>query len=402
MDKQTNGMLQNRYWKDNGCPICGSKDINDFYQVNDMPTQAGILFPSIETAREAPVGDISLAFCQACSYIGNQLHNPAIQNHRVNQFSLQHSPSFRRYAEALAQSMIDRFDIRNKTVMDIGCGDGDFLRTLCRLGNNKGIGIDPGFQMKDRYKDEALDIEYFQDYFSEKYAGYKADFYLCRHVLNVIDDARAFVSMLRNAIGDRPGVYLYLEEPDAAYNFGDGIVWNIVYEHRTWFSRESMHNLFTLCGFETVELASCWNNEYISITSRPASQAAASPPLPASENMKSLLSRVSHEFGQVVSQWESRMQTLRASGKKIAAWGAGARCITFLNTFDLRDLISFVIDINPDRQGLYIPRDGHRVVAPEHLLLERPDVILITNPTYAEEIMAHARQLGCDCEFISL
>jgi hypothetical protein len=61
-----------------------------------------------------------------------------------------------------------------------------------------------------------------------------------------------------------------------------------------------------------------------------------------------------------------------------------------------------VVDINPERQGQYLPATGQVVVSPQHLAEYRPDTLIITNPTYTNEIERQVQQLGVACEFLVL
>ncbi len=51
---------------------------------------------------------------------------------------------------------------------------------------------------------------------------------------------------------------------------------------------------------------------------------------------------------------------------------------------------------------MFLPRTGYKVEPPERLLEYRPDIVLITNPTYAEEIKAQTRALGLNPKFLEL
>ena len=63
-------------------------------------------------------------------------------------------------------------------------------------------------------------------------------------------------------------------------------------------------------------------------------------------------------------------------------------------------LAHYVLDINPDRHEKYIPGSAPKVVAPEFIAEYRPDVIIITNPIYEQEIKKQVCELGVSCEFM--
>ena len=82
--------------------------------------------------------------------------------------------------------------------------------------------------------------------------------------------------------------------------------------------------------------------------------------------------------------------------------GAGEHGINFLNILNIRELMPFIVDINPNRIGKFLPGTGQKVVAPEFLIEYKPDMIMITNPTYKTEIQEHVKMLGVQCEFLVL
>jgi hypothetical protein len=61
-----------------------------------------------------------------------------------------------------------------------------------------------------------------------------------------------------------------------------------------------------------------------------------------------------------------------------------------------------VVDINPIRWGKYLPLSAIRVEAPQFIQKFKPDVVLITNPTYTTEIQAHVARMGVPCTFDQL
>jgi hypothetical protein len=83
-------------------------------------------------------------------------------------------------------------------------------------------------------------------------------------------------------------------------------------------------------------------------------------------------------------------------------WGAGGRGINFLNLIEASGFIRHIVDINPDRRGGYVPGSGQLVVAPEFLQDYRPDLVLLTNPTYENEVRQQVAALGVSCEFLTI
>jgi ABC-type hemin transport system substrate-binding protein len=83
---------------------------------------------------------------------------------------------------------------------------------------------------------------------------------------------------------------------------------------------------------------------------------------------------------------------LKEDGLSIAAYGAAAKGNTLLNYCGVgRDMIDFVCDRNPAKQGLFLPGTGIPVLGPDAVMERRPDVVVILPWNLKDEI---AGQLG--------
>jgi len=94
---------------------------------------------------------------------------------------------------------------------------------------------------------------------------------------------------------------------------------------------------------------------------------------------------------RAIERWRERFRTWSAAGKRVVIWGAGSKGVAFLTTIGVHEDMCFAVDINPHKQGFYMPGTGHEVVSPEFLREYRPDVVVAMNEIYLGEI---GRQLG--------
>ncbi|MEX1027490.1 MAG: methyltransferase, partial [Candidatus Paceibacterota bacterium] len=86
-------------------------------------------------------------------------------------------------------------------------------------------------------------------------------------------------------------------------------------------------------------------------------------------------------------------RTLRQDGP-VVLWGAGAKGVTFAQLIDPgRELIARVVDVNPMKQGRYLPGTGHEICGPERLTESETHTALVLNPNYFSEISATVKEL---------
>jgi hypothetical protein len=121
----------------------------------------------------------------------------------------------------------------------------------------------------------------------------------------------------------------------------------------------------------------------------------------AVSQVEQIIQKFSAKTVENIKERSQQLTKLLDEGNRIVVWGAGARGVTFLNIFkDQR--IEYAVDINPHKQGMYVPGTGQKIVNPEFLVKYKPDFILLANPAYGKEIKRMLDELKIKVKFISL
>jgi 2-polyprenyl-3-methyl-5-hydroxy-6-metoxy-1,4-benzoquinol methylase len=381
------------------CDLCGSNDTHVFFDLASVPTQDGVMSISEEAALKAVRGNIRLQFCRNCGFIQNIGYDPKKVSFDKYDFSNDNSPLFQAFVIETCDRLLDRYGLKGKTVMDIGSGKGDFVRAICSRGSKRGICIDPGFDV-DRIEKTDNEIQYIRDYYSSKYSYLEPDLVVCRHVINVLKYQKPLIKTIRRNLEDLHDTILYLEVPNALYTFKEKIIWNVAYEHGAWFTVDTLSYLLETCDFEVLQANNCWHDEFIGIEARPASKSSRSytPPRENIRRLEEILKHFADDFQKMMRANQIKIEAYQSRELKVIAWGSGARAVMFFNLFSLKKMVPFIIDINKNRQNKFLPGSGQKIVSPETIVDYNPDLVIITNPTYAEEIQKQISNYGLDPE----
>jgi 2-polyprenyl-3-methyl-5-hydroxy-6-metoxy-1,4-benzoquinol methylase len=367
-----------------------------------MPLLSNVLWTNREDALSSPRGDIFLVYCETCGHVFNQSFDPNLLEYDVQyENSLHFSQHFQQYASGLAQHLIERYGLHEKRIIEIGSGKGEFLSMLCEYGDNSGTGFDPSYQPPSQ--PEPGKLSFVKDIYSEKYASYQADLILSRHVLEHIYQPANFIQNLQKAMSNQKEVVVFCEVPNFRYILRDTAIWDIIYEHYSYFCAQSLAEIFTRHNFSVLNVEEVFHDQFIYIEAVPKRSDHPSIPVIETLPIEVLANKVAsfNEHSQAkLSYWNERIDALRAQGKNAVLWGAGSKGISFLNMLPVENVIEYVVDINPRKNGKFITGAGQQIVPPEYLQTYKPDFIIIMNPAYQYEIKDRIDQLGINPEFL--
>ena len=124
------------------------------------------------------------------------------------------------------------------------------------------------------------------------------------------------------------------------------------------------------------------------LEARPASGPTAAR-LPQENDLERTARLVDDFQAQVAAQLQQLqdiVSSARSAGKTLAIWGSGSKCVSLISSLRLGPELVAVVDINPNKHGKFLAGSGLEIVAPEALTSLRPDVVLVMNSIYGDEI----------------
>ncbi len=385
------------------CPACAGQTLSEIYRLVAIPVQSCILLDTEDEARNFPRHPLVLKFCDDCGFVFNSVFDLSKVDYASTTEESQHfSGTFNRFARELATEVASLYDLKGKRTLEIGCGKGEFLQELADQTSTIGLGVDPGFIPERLPGADGHEITFQREYFDPATIAETPDFVACRHTLEHIPEVGRFMNEIAQVIDGRSDVGVFFETPDVYRVLAEGAFWDIYFEHCSYFTLGSHARLFRRAGFDVTKLYLAYDDQYIIQYAEPA----AGRPVLAHEDdldaVRALAAAFPQKVAEIRAHWTDFVRSRHGAGKRVAIWGGGSKGVSFLTTNDLGAEVAQVIDINPFKQGKYLPGTGHLVSSPESLKDAPPDTVIVMNPIYLPEIGAQLADMGLNPELVAV
>jgi SAM-dependent methyltransferase len=345
---------------------------------------------------------MTLAYCPNCAYVRNIAFDPQIMVYDTTMdTNLHHSPAFQAFSADLVKHLATRFELSGKRVLDVGCGQGEFLRELCHTAGCTGHGYDAMYAGAAGPDPSGA---VFHSGYAPRGAGLPAfDMVTSRHWFEHIDDPFEFLADLRERAGDRP-VHGYLEVPDAGYDLSTA-GWEVIYPHVSYFDAYPLARLAERAGWIVEDAGTLFGGmfRFVELSANVPAERGGRRPAPetrARDRQLAALAGFQERHERERTAWRTRIGELADRGANPVLWGAGSRGVQFLTFADADRRLSAVVDVNPRKWGCYLPVTAHRVETPDVLATLQPQAVIITNPSYRHEIEAQLARLGVTAELL--
>ena len=288
---------------------------------------------------------------------------------------------------------------RSSFVLEIASNDGYLLKNFVDAGIPC-LGIEPTDSTAEMAEKKGIPVlrEFFDQRLAERLAdqGRQADLILGNNVFAHVPDLNDFtrgIKILLKADG-----IVTLEFPHLMRLIERNQFDTVYHEHYSYFSLSTVLKIFEaseLCVFDVEELSTHGGSLRIY-------GCHVDDPRPTTNEVESLLQL---ELDQGLKKLEiylacqSRVDKIKndlvsflikekEEGRSVAGYGAPAKGNTLLNYAGVKpDLLPYVCDAAPSKQGKYLPGSHIPILAPETLSVRRPNSVLILPWNISEEIM---------------
>ena len=382
------------------CRHCGAPLHHDFLDLGFAPPSNAYLSAADLRAPETWL-PLKLHVCTQCWLVQTEDYARADElfRHDYAYFSST-SSSWLEHARRYADTMARRLSLGpGSMVVEVASNDGYLLRNFVAAGIPC-LGIEPTDGTAAAA--EALGIPVRREFFGERLArelaaaGRQADLLIGNNVYAHVPDINDFTAGLKRLL--KPSGTITLEFPHLLRLIGQSQFDTVYHEHYSYLSLFTVTRLFDRAGLRVLDVEE--------LPTHGGSLRVYGGHVDDARPQGEAVARIIDDEGRaglrepaIYAQFQSRVERIKddlvafliaqkRAGRKVAAYGAAAKGNTLLNFAGVRpDLIPFVCDAAPAKQGKFLPGSHIPILSPDVLRQRRPDLLLVLPWNILDEVM---------------
>ncbi len=351
--------------KINRCRVCNHKfNKQPLLKYKDMPGSAQFL-PDENLLKKDKGITLEIYQCPGCGLI--QLSNSPVPYYKEVIRATDVSQEMKIFRRKQFKSFVKRFSLKNKKIIEIGCGHGEYLSIMQEFCANV-YGLEFSSKSVKKCKENGLNVSKgFVQAPSDKIKGAPFDaFFMLNFFEHLPNPNSTLTGIYNNLTEDAVGL---IEVPNFDMIIKNKIFSEFIVDHLFYFTKDTLIMTLKLNGFEVIECNEIWHDYIISAIIK-----------------KRLPLDISH-FYKISKKLKKEVALYIKQFKAIAVWGAGHQALTLISLLNLKKKIKYVIDSAPFKQGKYTAATHIPIVSPDTLRLKPVDSVLVMAASYSDEVV---------------
>jgi SAM-dependent methyltransferase len=312
--------------------------------------------------------DLEIYQCSSCGLVQHILEPVSYYKEVIR--AVAYSQEMKEFRVKQLSSWIKEYNLlKNKKILEIGSGKGEYIELLKLSGAEDVSGIEFSYDSILNANSKGLDIkqgyldENFKNPWNHNFDGFVI-FSFMEHWPNLSLSLRKLSKILNEgAIG-------LVEVPNFEFILSNGLYSEFTIDHIFYFDRKSLSHVLENNGYEVINIESEWHNYILSAKVKKRTKVSTDFLLTRQE--------------QIIEQLKSFLS--RFEPHEVIVWGAGHQALAVMSMANLDNLVSHVVDSAEFKQGKFTPGTNLLIKAPKTIHIDKPKAIIIMAAAYSDEV----------------
>ena len=350
----------------NQCRICkGPFLFPALLEYPNSPRSAQGFLDNLEELDD--VVDLKIYQCQQCGLVQHDLKPVDYYKDVIR--AVAYSEEMGHFREKQLAEWIQKFNLKDKKILEVGSGQGEYLELLLKAGGSNVYGIENSKESVEIAKKKGLNIQ--QGYLSKDYENPCAENFDAFATFNFMEhwpDISSSLHSLQNSLNE--SAVGLVEVPNFDFMLKNGMYSEFTTDHIFYFTEKTLRTVLETHGFDVIEINSIWH-DYI---------------LSAQVKKRTALNISSFTIKQNKIVSELRVFINKFKKNEVIIWGAGHQALAVISIANINSKVSHVVDSAKFKQNKYTPGTHLLIKDPQSIHQDLPKAIIIMAAAYSDEV----------------
>lgn len=350
----------------NRCRVCSRPFLHPPLLVYENIPRGAQLLPAADDLGADRGVDLQVVQCSGCGLV--QLPGAPVPYYRDVIRASAVSGEMTAFRLEQFGDFVERFGLRDRKVVEIGCGRGEYLELVRRTGA-EARGLEHSASAVLHCREAGLPVSRgFVRGPACRIPGGPFSAFLMLNYLEHLPAPNAALAGIRANL-DEGGVGL-VEVPNFDMIVRRGLFSEFIPDHLAYFTAATLRGVLEWNGFEVLECREVWHDYILSAVVR----------------RRDRLDLGSFQAREQDLRREIDAFLGRYPAGAVAVWGAGHQALTVLSLAKLTGKVRYVVDSAPFKQGRFTPATHIPIVPPDRLDADPVDAVIVMAASYSDEV----------------